>query len=710
MPSLLIERLNAERRRYFVGHQWECEQFNAIINAAELPFSVLYLFGTGGVGKTTLLQAWIRICEDSQVHYTYLDTHVLEPSPDGFLNSLHSAMHLTAEEAPIQVLSSQLSRYVLLIDSYEILSPLDDWLREVFLPQLSTQVLVVLAGRCPPSSTWRADPGWQTLLYPIALQNLDREESEQYLTQRKIPVVQHQNILNFTQGHPLALSLIADTWTQGRPVDHFVQPEATSDVVRTLLEKFLEEVPSPVHRGGLEACAMVRLMTEALLSEMLDRPHVHKLFEWLRELSFVEIKTSGLSLNELARNILVTDLRWRNPSWYATLYQRIRTHYSHRLEQTPVYEQQEVLLDCLFLHRHHPAIQPYFTWQEETNLQTALFQETDRPALLQIVSKYEGEPAAQLASHWLTRQPQNVSVFRDAAQQIVGFVIMVALHQANLDDLKVDPTTSVTYHYLQRQAPLRSGEGAVLFRFWMARDTYQAVSITQGLMFLHMVQQCWNTPGIAFTFIACAEPNHWTDLFNYMDFAYITEANFAVGEKSYGIYGHDWRVIFPAAWRERLMQRKISPSTPLIESPRLTEFPLVFDQIEFVCAVQEALRHFTRPDLLYSNPLLRSRLVLEQAATHDNAKRIKVLQNCIREATQSLQSSPRDAKLYRALYRTYLSPAATQEQAAEALDLPFSTYRRHLKAGVTRVAGILWQWEVQGGAVETLVPQTIASR
>lgn len=75
-------------------------------------------------------------------------------------------------------------------------------------------------------------------------------------------------------------------------------------------------------------------------------------------------------------------------------------------------------------------------------------------------------------------------------------------------------------------------------------------------------------------------------------------------------------------------------------------------------------------------------------------ERINVLQNLVKQAVESLQSSPRDEKLYRAVYRTYLNPAPTQEQAAELLDLPFSTYRRHLKAGMTRVADILWQREI----------------
>ncbi len=68
----------------------------------------------------------------------------------------------------------------------------------------------------------------------------------------------------------------------------------------------------------------------------------------------------------------------------------------------------------------------------------------------------------------------------------------------------------------------------------------------------------------------------------------------------------------------------------------------------------------------------------------------------MQEAVESLQKTPRDAKLYRALYHTYLQPAPTQEQAAELLDLPFSTFRRHLKAGIIRVAQSLWQKELGG--------------
>ena len=73
-----------------------------------------------------------------------------------------------------------------------------------------------------------------------------------------------------------------------------------------------------------------------------------------------------------------------------------------------------------------------------------------------------------------------------------------------------------------------------------------------------------------------------------------------------------------------------------------------------------------------------------------------MLQARIQEAAETLKTNPRDEKLYRALYHTYLKPAPTQEAAAELLDLPFSTYRYHLTQGVKRLVEWLWQREIHG--------------
>jgi DNA-directed RNA polymerase specialized sigma24 family protein len=120
---------------------------------------------------------------------------------------------------------------------------------------------------------------------------------------------------------------------------------------------------------------------------------------------------------------------------------------------------------------------------------------------------------------------------------------------------------------------------------------------------------------------------------------------------------------------------------------------------EFATAVKNALRDLARIEALRSSPLLRSRLVMETQSAPSGANdkaRAEALQALVVKTIEALQTSPRDAKLYRALLYTYVKPAPTQEQAAERLDLPFSTYRRHLQSGISRVTEMLWQRELGG--------------
>jgi hypothetical protein len=183
-------------------------------------------------------------------------------------------------------------------------------------------------------------------------------------------------------------------------------------------------------------------------------------------------------------------------------------------------------------------------------------------------------------------------------------------------------------------------------------------------------------------------------VFQYADLARLPQADFTVGETRYGVYGHDWRVVPPMAWLDLLGEREIA-AAPESAPPQPVEQVIVLSEAEFASAVQNALRDYARPDTLRGNPLLRSRLVLERIRPGaSEAERINVLRTLVREAADSLQESAREAKFYRPLYHTYLQPAPTQEQAAEILDLPFSSFRRHLKSGVTRVTEILWAQEI----------------
>ena len=131
MTSRLGERLNAARHRQFVGRAAELTLFQSTLTAVEVPFYVLYIFGPGGVGKTSLLQEFDYICRRTQIPAISIDGRNIEPGPDAFMAALSGALDLPEKTAPLEFLAGQPSRYVLLIDTYEMLASLDQWLRRV---------------------------------------------------------------------------------------------------------------------------------------------------------------------------------------------------------------------------------------------------------------------------------------------------------------------------------------------------------------------------------------------------------------------------------------------------------------------------------------------------------------------------------------------------------------------------------------------------
>ena len=697
MSPSLANRLSEARHARFVGREGERSVFESALRAKSLPFFILHIFGPGGVGKSTLLQEFALLSEQQGARPVYLDARHIDLSPDSFMKALGTSLGPKNGFSIPDVLDAAPQRTVILIDTYEALAPLDTWLRTTFLPQLPDTVLTVLAGRYPPNAAWQGDSGWQDLVRVISLRNLSQEESRNFLHKRGLPEDHHQAILEFTHGHPLALSLVAEVFSQRGHVG--LHPEESPDVIKTLMERFVQQVPGPAHRAALEACALVRVTTETLLGEMLAMPTsgtasegVHVLFEWLRELSFIESSVEGIFPHDLARETLAADLRWRNPDWYVQLHNRARKYYTERLSLTSGLTQQQLMLDTVFLHRENAVIRSFFDWQTTGSIIPYMMEESEIPLLEKMVIDHEGEESAEVAFHWFKKYPQNVTVWRDVDGQPLGFVSSVPLHEMSHEDGKFDPAIKSTTEYLANKAPLRSNEVATLFRFWMDRDTYQGISPIQSLIFIQVAKHYLTTPGLAFTFFPCAEPDFWSAILSYAELTRLPEVDFEVGGIRYGIYGHDWRIMSPAAWIAQLAQKEIG-WTGQTGLPQTVEQPIFLSHDDFSTAVKWALQDFTRPVALMRNPLLKSRLVSE-AADRGSGERIEILKSKIRDVAEALRVHPRDEKLFRALDRTYFHPAPTQEAAAEQLDLPFSTYRRHLTSGIQRLTDLLWQREL----------------
>jgi len=321
----LDEQLAKIRQDRFVGREAELTLFLTAITASPPPFNLLFIYGPSGVGKTALLQRFIALCCQRQTPAFYISGHLVEPTPEAFKAALRASGLSPGESLP--------NRFGLFIDNYEHLSPLDSWLRDRLLPTFPRQSVTVIAGTRRPPSAWLTDPGWQAVTRVLPLRNLSRSEARRYLERLGVPSEQHEAVLDFTHGHPLALTLVAELFKYN-PALKF-RAEAAPDIIWALLERFVAEVPSALHREVLAAAALVRVLTEPLLATMLDLSgeQARALFEWLRSCSFIEAGPYGLYPHDLVREVVATDLKWRNPDRYGELLGRARTFYAARLRQ-----------------------------------------------------------------------------------------------------------------------------------------------------------------------------------------------------------------------------------------------------------------------------------------------------------------------------------------------------------------------------------------
>ena len=193
--SSFADHLRAARHGYFVGREDERVLFRAILEAEDLPFHVLYIHGPGGVGKTALLREFLHLCEETNTPAHYLDARDVEPTAAAFMRGVQEG----AGPAWLDGASHE-GRFVLMIDTFETLAPLERWLREDFLPPLPAHVLLVLSSRNPLPVAWRADVGMKALVHTLALRNIGPKESRRYLARRGIPEAQHDRIVSFAHG------------------------------------------------------------------------------------------------------------------------------------------------------------------------------------------------------------------------------------------------------------------------------------------------------------------------------------------------------------------------------------------------------------------------------------------------------------------------------------------------------------------------------
>jgi hypothetical protein len=333
--------------------------------------------------------------------------------------------------------------------------------------------------------------------------------------------------------------------------------------------------------------------------------------------------------------------------------------------------------------RTHPVSSRYWNWETFGTVVGESVDTVDHDELLGLVAAHEGPESAAIAARWLRRQPEAFTIYRtqgaDARSaaapggELAGMVAWLTLTEAD-DEVRADPVAAAAWRHVEEHGPPAPGEQVLLQRFMIDRDVYQDPSPAVDLCSVIHIELAATRPGLAWVMMNVADPSFWAPFF-------ATIAHHRAPGPDGTVGGHRYTLFVRDARRPWTVDES-SPAPP--PSPEAA-----LSREAFAAAVRVALRDLGRADLLAGNPLLALREVRERGGGPE------ALRAALTEAAEVLRGHPRDEKLFRAIDRTYLRPAPTQERAAELLGLPFSTYRRHRRDGLARIAELLWTHETE---------------
>lgn len=250
-------------RRSFVGRDAELAALDRILED-QGPL-VAFVHGLAGIGKSTLLIAFIERARERGAQIIQIDCGITEPTERGFLAAIRHATDAPAEADPVARLAATATRVVLVVDSYEAFRVSDAWFRQQLIGSLPANVRVVLAGREPPALSWFGRIGWSGSLATIEVGALDPVAARRLLRSAGLDDDSADRVARIARGHPLALRVAAAA--AGSP-DGGLEELAAQQVLDALARRYVEQL-DPLVRRALDAASVVRRLTPSLLAAMV---------------------------------------------------------------------------------------------------------------------------------------------------------------------------------------------------------------------------------------------------------------------------------------------------------------------------------------------------------------------------------------------------------------------------------------------------------
>jgi len=257
-------------------------------------------------------------------------------------------------------------RIVLMVDTYEQMTAMDDWMREL-ARRLPKNVLLVIASRAVPA--W--DRAWQEWMGKTEIFEMKEMSAADLrtLVRRYYAYIrsgdpdprQVETIVQFARGLPMVATTVVQLWVKYGAEDfQAVRPQVVADLVDRLLEGVPQEM-----RPAFEAAAALRYFNVDALSALLEGGNAETLYAELRRWPFIRSRREGLAVHNTMREMINEALYERTPEQFHKLHERAAAYYEARLRQAIGDERERYAAERLY---------HYICADEDSGIR--LFQET----------------------------------------------------------------------------------------------------------------------------------------------------------------------------------------------------------------------------------------------------------------------------------------------------------------------------------------------
>ena len=649
--ATLADRVDREDERRFVGRAAEIGLLERLLTGEE-PQRVVLLHGPGGIGKSTLLRQLRRRAQEIGWTVRTIDGR------NGVPTSGELAEQLSAQG------SSQHGLLVLL-DTYERLTLLGGHLRNVVLPSLPAHSLVVVAQRGEPDPEWMQG-GWESVTLQLELAPISEEVGRELLHKEGIideePV---RALLDWARGSPLALSVGADalrrsgSWGVNMLGDH---PELAHLLLRRLTAGELDSGPLDV----ATVASMARRTDARLLTDVLPGIDGPAAADWLRSCTFAEELDGGLTLHELVRVALRTEVRRARPERERELRRRIAEHFYARAcaGEPGLFSDLAELVDS-------EPIRWGLGGEGISNLRTDDARPDDVLGLDDPGPSARGEGAVSWleSTRALVRDaPECALVVRDRDDLLSGLCISAAPLSAP-EAARRDPALGPWIEHALAHHP----DGNVLL--W--RDSIDFTAMAGEIS--SRVRAVMNAAALRRSGLASPRCSYLPidpDVATAVEFAsavravHVPELDIEFDDRRYNCHVLDHGEGGLLAAHRATIHAELGIAVPAGTAE--DGLPVSAETIK------EALRNFDRPLELARSPLARGQGTEPRAASVRD-----LLSGALEEA---FGRDPEEVELREVLRLRYLGEPTTHELVAEAMFMSRATYFRRLRAAMDRLA------------------------